>query len=102
MRFGAPGDGCPEGTQQVVRVVHGASPSQEADKIDDAERTAYKVFVIDSDEEPTATAPFAVADLADGDNNHELVRHDGEAQRVEFPAGPDRSDRDLIPPRQYP
>ena len=63
MRFGAPGDGCPEGTQQVVRVTgRGAQGGR---------RQAYKVFVIDSDEEPTAIAPFAVADLA-GDNNHEL------------------------------
>ena len=89
MRFGAPGDGCPEGTQQVVRVVWaGGVTKPGGDEIDDAERTAYKVFVIGSDEEPTAIAPFAVADLADGDNNHELcLDTTAKPTRVEFPAG---------------
>ena len=58
------------------------------DEIDDVERTAYTVFVIDGDEELTATAPLAVADLADGDNNHELcLDTTAKPLRVEFPAG---------------
>ena len=89
MRFGAPGDGCPEGTQQVVRVVWaGGVTKPGGDEIDDAERIAYKVFVTDSNEEPTAIAPFAIADLADRDNNHELcLDTTAKPTRVDFPAG---------------
>ena len=88
-RFGAPGDGCPEGTQQVVRVVWaGGVTKPGGDEIDDAERIAYKVFVTDSNEEPTAIAPFAIADLADRDNNHELcLDTTAKPTRVDFPAG---------------
>lgn len=87
--FGAPGDGCPEGTQQVVRVVWaGGVTKPGGDEIDDVERTAYKVFVVEGDEELKAIAPFAVADLVDGDNNHELcLDTTAKPVRVEFPAG---------------
>lgn len=87
--FGAPGDGCPESTQQVLRVVWtGGITKPGRGEIDDVERLAYKVFVEDNAGELTAIAPFAVADLRDGDNNHELcLDTSAKPVRVEFPAG---------------
>lgn len=87
--FGASGDGCPESTQQVLRVVWtGGITKPGGGEIDDVERLAYKVFVEDSAGELTAIAPFAVADLRDGDNNHELcLDTTAKPVRVDFPAG---------------
>ena len=89
LRFGAPGNGCPEGTQLVVRVVWtGGITKPGGDEIDDVERLAYKVFVEDDAEELNMIVPFAVADLRDGDNNHELcLDTTAKPLRVEFPAG---------------
>jgi len=89
LRFGAPGNGCPEGTQQVVRVVWtGGVTKPGGGEIDDVERLAYKVFVEDDTGELTTISPFAVADLRDGDNNHELcLDTTANPVRVEFPAG---------------
>lgn len=89
LRFGAPGDGCPESTQQVVRVVWAGGVTKPGrGEIDDVELVAYKVFVIDGAEELKAITPFAVADLGDGDNNHELcLDTTAKPVRVEFPAG---------------
>ena len=89
LRFGAPGNGCPEGTQQVVRVVWtGGITKPGGDEIDDVERLAYKVFVEGDAEELNIIVPFAVADLRDGDNNHELcLDTTAKPLRVEFPAG---------------
>ena len=89
LRFGAPGNGCPEGTLQVVRVVWtGGITKPGGDEIDDVERLAYKVFVEDDAEELNMIVPFAVADLRDGDNNHELcLDTTAKPLRVEFPAG---------------
>lgn len=89
LRFGAPGNGCPEGTQQVVRVVWtGGITKPGGDEIDDVERLAYKVFVEGDAEELNMIVPFAVADLRDGDNNHELcLDTTAKPLRVEFPAG---------------
>ena len=89
LRFGAPGDGCPEATQQVVRVVWtGGITKPGGDEIDDVERLAYKVFVEDNVGELTMIVPFAVADLRDSDNNHELcLDTTAKPVRVEFPAG---------------
>jgi hypothetical protein len=54
------------------------------EEIDDLERKAYRVSLIDG----SAVTPFAIGDLSDGDNNHELCLESGiQAQRVEFPAG---------------
>ena len=88
LRFGAPGNGCPERTQQVVRVVWtGGITKPGGDEIDDVE-LAYKVFVEDDAEELNMIVPFAVADLRDGDNNHELcLDTTAKPLRVEFPAG---------------
>ena len=89
LRFGAPGNGCPEGTQQVVRVVWtGGITKPGGDEIDDVERLAYRVFVEDDAGELKLIEPFAVADLLDGDNNHELcLDTTAKPLRVEFPAG---------------
>ena len=89
LRFGAPGNGCPEGTQQVVRVVWtGGITKPGGDEIDDVERLAYRVLVEDDAEELNMIVPFAVADLRDGDNNHELcLDTTAKPLRVEFPAG---------------
>ena len=89
LRFGAPGDGCPEATQQVVRVVWtGGITKPGGDEIDDVERLAYKLFVEDNAGELTMVVPFAVADLRDSDNNHELcLDTTANPVRVEFPAG---------------
>lgn len=86
--FGAPGDGCPESTQQVVRVVWtGGVTKPGGDEIDDVERLAYSVIIEDDAGELTAITPFAVADLRDGDNNHELcLDTTAKPSRVEFPA----------------
>tara|TARA_B100000161_G_scaffold263886_1_gene236060 strand:- start:413 stop:1315 length:903 start_codon:yes stop_codon:yes gene_type:complete len=88
-RFGAPGDGCPESTQQVLRVVWtGGVTKPGGNEIDDVERLAYKVSIEDDVGELTTIAPFAVADLRDGDNNHELcLDTTAKPVRVEFPAG---------------
>ena len=54
------------------------------DEIDDVERAAYRVLFENGEE----TAPMAVADLGDGDNNHELcLESDTPVRRVSFPAG---------------
>ena len=88
-RFGAPGNGCPEETQQVVRVVWtGGITKPGGYEIDDVERLAYKVFVEDYTGELKLILPFAVADLRDSDNNHELCLDTiAKPVRVEFPAG---------------
>ena len=88
-RFGAPGDGCPESTQQVLRVVWtGGITKPGGGEIDDVERIAYRVFIENDAGELTAISPFAVADLRDGDNNHELcLDTTANPVRVEFPAG---------------
>ena len=89
LQFGAPGDGCPEATQQVVRVVWtGGITKPGGDEIDDVQRLAYKVFVEDNVGELTMILPFAVADLRDSDNNHELcLATTAKPVRIEFPAG---------------
>jgi hypothetical protein len=83
------GSGCPESTRQVVRVVwSGGVTKPGGGEIDDVERRAYRVFVEEGSEGPAATAPFAIGDLGDGDNNHELcLETEARAVRVEFPAG---------------
>lgn len=79
------GDACPAGTKQIVRVVwSGGVTKPGGDEIDDRERDAYRVYLADD----TQISPFAIGDLRDGDNNHELCL-DTETQvlRIEFPEG---------------
>ncbi|MEM9255292.1 MAG: hypothetical protein AAGA91_07580 [Pseudomonadota bacterium] len=89
LRFGAPGSGCPEGTQQVVRVVWaGGTTKPGGDEVDDVERQAYQVFVDNERGGEAVVTPIAVADLGDGDNNHELCLDiTANPVRVAFPAG---------------
>lgn len=83
------GNGCPESTRQVVRVVwNGGVTKPGGGEIDDIERQAYRVFVDGDGEEPTEVTPFAIGDLGDGDNNHELcLDTEAPAVRVAFPTG---------------
>ena len=83
------GDGCPESTRQVVRVVWtGGVTKPGGDEVDDLERQAYRVFLDEQDGTSAPIVPFALGDLGDGDNNHELCLDVEEpVVRVEFPAG---------------
>jgi hypothetical protein len=83
------GSGCPEGTQQVVRVTWaGGVTKPGGDEADDVERAQYKVTVLLEDGSKIEVTPFALADLGDGDNNHKLCLDvTGTPQSVYFPAG---------------
>jgi hypothetical protein len=83
------GDGCPLDTKQVVRVTWaGGVTKPGGDEIDDVERQAYRVTMSLGDEGETELVPFAIGDLGDGDNNHELcLDRAGLPLRVSFPAG---------------
>lgn len=83
------GDGCPDGTRQIVRVAWngGVTP------VNDPQGTGltpdlYKVTVIQPDGGSADIAPFALADQGDGDNNHKLCLDVSDpATQVWFPAG---------------
>ena len=83
------GSGCPIGTKKVVRVTwSGGVTKPGGDEIDDVERVQYKITVLLEDGSKTEVTPFALADLGDGDNNHELCLDvTGTPQSVYFPAG---------------
>jgi hypothetical protein len=83
------GSGCPEGTKQVVRTTWaGGVTKPGGDEIDDVERVQYKVTVLLEDGGKIEVIPFAIGDLGDGDNNHELCLDvAGTPQSVFFPAG---------------
>ena len=83
------GNGCPLDTKQVVRVTWaGGVTKPGGDEIDDVERQAYRVTMSLGDEGETELVPFAIGDLGDGDNNHELcLDRAGSPLRVDFPAG---------------
>jgi hypothetical protein len=82
------GDGCPLDTKQVVRVTWaGGVTKPGGDEIDDVERAAYRVTMSFDDEGESDVVPFAIGDLGDGDNNHELcLDRAGVPLRVDFPA----------------
>jgi len=83
------GNGCPPGTKQVVRVTWaGGITKPGGAEIDDVERAAYRVIMSIGDEGETELVPFAIGDLGDGDNNHELcLDRAGMPLWVDFPAG---------------
>lgn len=67
------GDGCPDGTRQIVRVTWngGVTPvtnARGAGLVPDS----YTVKVIKPDGASAEIPPFAIADQGDGDNNHKL------------------------------
>lgn len=84
------GSGCPsEGTQQVLRVVWGGGVrAVGGGEITEAEWSRYVVAVRSKDGRVAFVRPFAVGDLNDGDNNHELCLNvQGEPLAVRVPAG---------------
>ena len=83
------GDGCPLGTKQVVRATWaGGVTKPGGDEIDDIERQAYRVTMSLGGEGEVQLVPFAIGDLGDGDNNHELcLDRAGLPLQVNFPAG---------------
>lgn len=83
------GSGCPAGTSQIVRVVWaGGVVKGNGAEADDVEREAYKVTLLQQDGSQRQVAPFALADLDDGDNNHLLcLNQTGEPRSIDFPAG---------------
>lgn len=83
------GSGCPEGTKQVVRATWaGGVTKPGGDEVDDTERVKYRVTVAQEDNSTIEVTPFALGDLGDGDNNHELCLDVvGKPQGVFFPAG---------------
>ena len=83
------GDGCPVGTKQVIRATWaGGVTKPGGEKADYEEGALYKVTVVLEDGNTTEVTPFALADLGDGDNNHELCLDvAGTPQSIYFPAG---------------
>lgn len=83
------GGGCPEGTQQVVRVIWAGGVTKSAGgEADDVERALYSVTVANESGTTRMITPFALADLGDGDNNHELCLDSTNTPiSVAFPAG---------------
>lgn len=94
------GSGAAKGTKQVVRVTwSGGVTKPGRAEVDDVERVKYKVTVLLEDGRTISVTPFALGDLGDGDNNHELCLDvAGTPQSVSFPAGYLRDPRgDLNP-----
>ena len=94
------GSGCAKGTKQVVRVTwNGGITKREGGEVDDVERVQYKVTLLLEDGRKADVTPFALGDLGDGDNNHELCLDVvGLPQSVNFSAGYVRDPRkDLNP-----
>lgn len=84
------GERCPVGTKQVVRVTWGGGVTKPngPDPADDKERVLYKVAIVRTDGAAAEIAPFALADLNDGDNNHLLCLDTTDTVKsVSFPAG---------------
>ena len=83
------GSGCPQGTVQIVRAVWaGGVTTASGMEPADHERTLYQVTVQQADGATRTLAPFALGDLADGDNNHALCLDTlDKALSVAFPAG---------------
>ncbi len=83
------GSRCPLGTAQIVRVTwNGGITKPGGDPADDRERQLYQVSTVASDGSAADIAPFALADLKDGDNNHLLcLKTTDTVASVFFPAG---------------
>jgi hypothetical protein len=82
--------GCPtEGVQQIVRVVWaGGVTNANKKEPGDLERNVYRVTVKNANGSTTDVTPFALGDLADNDNNHELCLDTTDVPvSVSFPAG---------------
>ena len=83
------GSECPVGTVKVVRAIWAGGvtkPGGEAADYEEGE--LYRVTMLQEDSSSIEVTPFALADLGDGDNNHELCLDVmGTPQSVYFPAG---------------
>jgi hypothetical protein len=98
------GSRCPVGTKQVVRVTWGGGVTKPAGgSAGEAERALYTVTTRRADGVVTSGAPFALADLGDGDNNHLLCLDTTDTvSAVSFPAGHLTDPRkDLNPATSY-
>ena len=71
---GGSSTGCPiEEVQQIGRVVWaGGVTTANNEEPEDLERNVHSVTVQNTDGSTTDVTPFALGDLADNDNNHEL------------------------------
>ncbi len=83
------GDSCPVGTRQVVRATwDGGITRPDGSEVGAAEAQLYRVTVETVDGGRAEVSPFALADLGDGDNNHELCLDATDpAVSVRFPGG---------------
>lgn len=84
------GSGCPsDGTQQIVRVRWTGGISKPNDEeVDDVERDLYAVVVETEDGSLEEVAPFALGNLNDNDNLHDLCLDvEGTPMSVSFPSG---------------
>ncbi|MEM1177737.1 MAG: hypothetical protein AAGM22_05300 [Acidobacteriota bacterium] len=83
------GSGCPEETQLVVRATwNGGITKPGGGEVGEDEALAYHVTFRNPDGTESIIVPFALADLGDGDNNHELcLDRRGEPLSVKFHAG---------------
>lgn len=95
------GSGAPPGTEQVVRVTWTGGVTKPGGKeVDDFERLKYTVTILQEDGSKVEVVPFALADLEDGDNNHELcLSVTGTPVSVYFPAGYLTDPRDDLNPK---
>ncbi len=83
------GDNCPtEGTLQIVRVRwNGGVTKPGNEEVDDLEREQYMVTIEAEDGTTEEVVPFALGNLHDGDNNHDLCLDvEGMPVSVSFPA----------------
>jgi len=83
------GNRCPMGTAQIVRVTwNGGITKPGGEPADDDERALYRVSIVTVEGAAGDIAPFALADLQDGDNNHLLCLDTTDTvTSVSFPAG---------------
>ena len=84
------GTGCPsKGTEQVLRVSWGGGVvSADGDEVSRREWKRYQVALLTEQGVIRLVNPFAIGDLNDGDNNHELCLNEaGVPLEVKLPAG---------------
>ena len=83
------GSGCPVGVVQVVRATwSGGVTKPGGAEVDALETALYRVVLEQETGALIEVAPFALGDLGDGDNNHELCLDvAGTPREVRFPAG---------------
>ena len=93
------GDGCPKGTKQIIRAVwNGGITKPGGGEIGDNERLAYQITV-EANGAEEVVRPFAISDLGDGDNNHELCLDQVyDVMSIQFPAGLMTDPRDDLNP----